>query len=301
MLKKSALFGLLLVLVSFSAAFAANEPYVISFQGKLEGAGLAGTTVPMSFSLYKSDGATPAGWDLATAVKLDENGIFNVVLGNTVSTALGDIFVNNPDGLYLQIKATTDDTELTPKRPITAAPYAFVTKNLRGGNIVFTQEANYPASPVSGMMAFNNTRKKVAYYDSTKWIEIDPVYTENTIWMRKVEAPTIGSQTSWWAANAMASDLIITDIGLRKIDLQNAQEGIKIEIYVGGALALEYWPPITGKDSSQWIAAAQYTLPIPLKVPRNKGVDYKITFEGGYSGVGTSLKGLYLHYIFLPL
>lgn len=311
-MKKILLFSFLFLLISVSVSFAGNEPYVISFQGKLDPVPLPGEPTDIEFELFKDEsGNTSTGWsEEHKNVTVDGNGIFNVFLGKSGILDIEEVILGS-DVLWLKI--TVNTVPLEPMQAFTAAPYAFralhaskasEAKFLRGGDIIFSQASQYPINPSAGMMAYNATRDKVAVYDNTgsKWVEIDPVYTENQIWMRKVEEPsTSGSGASLWSANSFASDCIITGIGLRKISLLNALEGIKIELYVDGQLALEYWPTITGKDGNYWFASAQYTLPIPLKVPKNKGVSYKITFEGGYTGVGAVLRGLYVHYIFLPL
>jgi|GEM_PF-2575027 len=133
MVKKLMIAGMVLVFISISAALAVNEPYVMSFQGKLEG--LQGqTSANIDFSLYNNSAGTgnPVWTESHAGVPLEpDSGIFNVLLGNT--TALDTKMLDYPK---LWLKVSVNGQDLGPLQPLTAAPYAFVAKNLYMGRVV---------------------------------------------------------------------------------------------------------------------------------------------------------------------
>jgi hypothetical protein len=145
MLKKIFIFGMILVFLSLAAAFAQNEPYVISLQGMLEG--VSSSQAEIIFELYDN----PAGsgkylWQEEhigpNAVTIDGDGIFDVLLGNL--TPFGDTFVAtafSPTPIQLWMKMTVNTDPLDPLQPITAVPFAFVASTL-GSNI----DSIYPSA-----------------------------------------------------------------------------------------------------------------------------------------------------------
>ncbi len=110
-----------LVLISSSIA---GVPQEINYQGYLQDAsGTAiDTTVDMTFKIYDSPTATSDLWNEDQTNVSVEAGIYNVRLGS-VDTIPMSVF---QDGLtkYLGVTVGTD-TEMTPRLPIVAVPYAF--------------------------------------------------------------------------------------------------------------------------------------------------------------------------------
>jgi hypothetical protein len=129
MFKKILILGMILAVVSLSAAFAGNEPYLISFQGKLDPVPSSPPTI--HFELFaNSDATTTTGWEETHPnVDVDAGGIFNILLGDGMS--LKQVLFSNAGGVWLKI--TVDGTPLSPLQPLTAAPYAFVAYDLKEG------------------------------------------------------------------------------------------------------------------------------------------------------------------------
>lgn len=142
MMKKILLFSFLFLLIFASVSYA-NEPYVISFQGKLDP--IPPRPFVVEFELFKNAGATlQANWyeeHTLQSADIDANGIFNRFLGRTED--LEDVLFENTAGLWLKI--TVAGTPLSPAQALTAAPFAFVAKNLRGGIVSAESNTNIPA------------------------------------------------------------------------------------------------------------------------------------------------------------
>ena len=129
-------------------ALAVNEPYVISFQGKLEG-----VTLPVNiiFTLYNDETAGSSVWtETHNNVDVDvDTGIFNELLGNQQD--LGNALTSATGGLWMQINVNGAD--LTPRQPLTAAPYAFVAEKVN--------------ADTSGIIVNANSSDKTAVYAKT--------------------------------------------------------------------------------------------------------------------------------------
>ena len=117
-----------LVVVAQAVAWAAI-PYVINYQGRLTnstGDAITGS-VSLTFRLYDASTGGTEKWKESHSVSLaaSDNGIFNVVLGN--STALTDIDFNNKLWLSVQVGS---DSEMTPRQQLTAMGYALNSDKL---------------------------------------------------------------------------------------------------------------------------------------------------------------------------
>ncbi len=128
------------------AQAAAGIPKLINFQGKLTDA-TDGTNVPngtysMQFKLYDDPTAGSLLWTEtwdgtggSTQVTVT-NGVFNVKLGSF--TALSSTFFNT-DAIYLTVNFNDGggyDGEMSPRKRLTAAAYAFNANNLVGDGII---------------------------------------------------------------------------------------------------------------------------------------------------------------------
>ncbi len=148
-----ALFVSFFFLFSFSyPAFAATGiNHAFSYQGRLYSAGgslVADGTYAMKFSLYDSAGGGTRLWTAAgttvtpTTVNVTvTNGLFSVSMGDI---AAGQNALNidwNQDSLYLGVTVGTD-SEMSPRKRLTAVPYAFNAEALQG---------NYASSSISSL------------------------------------------------------------------------------------------------------------------------------------------------------
>lgn len=330
LMKKILLFSLLFLLISASVSFAADEPSVISFQGKLEG---QSSGVNITFRLYdvSSGGIHPRWSETHQNVSFEADGIFNVMLGSKVPFdihhPLGLFYTYKDTGLWLEVQIGTQ-TVLSPRQAMTAAPYAFYARraeyaahadeatNLRGGNVVFgtTATGGYP-TPEAGMMAYNSSRDKVAVYDSTgsKWVEIDPVYTRNQIRCSYVRNATVNAGAASFA-NAVdlspaipnGGSIIITNIGIGRYYTAST-DLIEVVVYRSGGEITKFYTSCDYQDSNS-SDATHYTFPVPLKIDYGESVTIGFgSFKGYWSwpagepGSGGQVGGIYLNYIWLPL
>ncbi|OGH92509.1 MAG: hypothetical protein A2534_05225, partial [Candidatus Magasanikbacteria bacterium RIFOXYD2_FULL_39_9] len=162
------LFGLVLFF-AFANIFnkkaeAANAPLIITYQGKLLVSNrLATTTQDMTFVLY--DAAT-SGNILYTASgtigspaavsTTPSQGLFSINLGDTNTNPLEPAIFSNNTSVYLEVRVGSDT--LTPRKRITATPYAFNSKYLDGIGVNTLSSTVYiPKSDSVGNFAFNST------------------------------------------------------------------------------------------------------------------------------------------------
>ncbi|MEA3494078.1 MAG: hypothetical protein U9R38_06815 [Candidatus Margulisiibacteriota bacterium] len=287
------IFSFLFLLIFVAASFAApvnGEPYHISFQGKLEGVADP-ANVSVKFDLYDAPTGGDSVWTETHSGLTLDNGIFNVLLGKSGSL-LGDLADATP--LWMEVVVDGGDP-LIPRQALTAAPYSFSARNLRGGNIVFENTGAYP-DPQPGMMAYNSDRDKVAVYDNTgsKWVEIDPVYVNNPI----LSSPRIGtsgipgatSQTISVPNITDASDIILTGLfGWSDWGLNSGT--IKIEILRGAEPIFTYY------NASGEREGLYFAFPIPIRVPQGTSVSVRGThLNNGYANFAYNL-----NYMQLPL
>ncbi len=139
MVKKLIIAGMVLVCVLTSAAFAPppllgqtlSTPWVISFQGKLDGA--TGDTADLTFKMYAvvENNYQEIWTEDHPGVDISDNGIFNVLLGSTSPLSESKLLI---DGVDLEI--IVNGTPLQPKQPLTAAPFAVVAKTVNGNKVI---------------------------------------------------------------------------------------------------------------------------------------------------------------------
>lgn len=110
----------------------AQIPRTINYQGYLttpSGAAVTNANLQMVFKLY--DAAT-GGTVLHTETQMVTvtNGIFNVLLGTAPALTLP--FTKQ---YFLGVTVDPDTAEMTPRRPLTSAPYAVTAENIAPGAI----------------------------------------------------------------------------------------------------------------------------------------------------------------------
>ncbi len=162
------IFGLVLFFIfvgNFSKkAQAATAPSIITYQGKLLISNkLATTTQNMFFVLYDAPSGgsilyTASGTNGAPLpVSITPNqGLFSVNLGDTGTNALAPAIFQNNGSVYLEVRIGSDT--LTPRKQITAAPYAINSRYLDGVGVNTNSTTQYiPMSDTSGNFTFNST------------------------------------------------------------------------------------------------------------------------------------------------
>jgi|GEM_PF-6956476 len=299
-MKKILLFSFLLLFVSLSASYAANEPYVISFQGRLTSVSDP-SSVPITFRLFDALNGGNQMWEESHSIALEEGGIFNILLGQ--DTPLAEP-LNDAIPLWLEVEA--DGAVLTPRQALTSSPYAFSAKNLRGGDAKFnTNTTLYGSATVNeGMMMYNGARHKLAYSDGSKWIEIDPVYTEKPINSVLIDAVPIASGGGDYGSGsatlftAPAGGSIITNVGMCGFYSSTVGQPCKIRIKVDGNTRVEFFAFIYNY-SVKMDNRIHYTLPIPIKVNADEVAEIEILYKNNVTN--SSASQVYVNYINLPL
>jgi hypothetical protein len=124
----------------FTTVFAQGT--VFSYQGRLNaGGGPANGLYDFSFALYDT---AIAGTQQGTTVTVTAIGVTNGLF--TVMLDFGDQFSGGPRwlGISVRTNGTSTSSELSPRQPLTPAPYAITAENLNGA---------LPASQLSGVVA----------------------------------------------------------------------------------------------------------------------------------------------------
>ncbi|MEK7681172.1 MAG: hypothetical protein AAB348_03975, partial [Patescibacteria group bacterium] len=143
---------------------AANPPAIITYQGKLLISNvLATTTQSMYFILYDAlSGGNilyTASGTVATPLSVSTTptqGLFSINLGDTGTNSLDPTIFQNNASVYLEVRVGSDT--LTPRKRLTAAPYAFNAKYLDGVGTATNSTTTYiPVSDASGNFTFNST------------------------------------------------------------------------------------------------------------------------------------------------
>ena len=143
---------------------AATPPQIITYQGKLLDNGLSATTTKdISFVLYDDPiVSTPlytasgtVGTPLTLAIT-PNSGIFSIDLGSGETNSLSPEIFKNYDSVYLEV--TVNGETLTPRRQITAIPYAFNAKYLDGVSASSTSpgSTHIVQTDVGGDVELNN-------------------------------------------------------------------------------------------------------------------------------------------------
>jgi hypothetical protein len=156
---------LLSVLWSALSVDSVTSPAIITYQGKLLEDGASVTTSKVfSFTIYDADSGGTALYSAAgtlptigTIIITPTAGIFSVDLGGTDTNELDPSIFSNTDELYLEV--VVEGTTLTPRKRITASPYAINSTYLNGAGATSTpQSTTYiPMSDVDGSFIFGTT------------------------------------------------------------------------------------------------------------------------------------------------
>ena len=145
-------------------AIAATSPSIITYQGKLLTNNLLATTTQnMYFVLYDASSGGTALYTASGTVgaPLSVNitpvqGLFSVNLGDSGTNPLDPTIFQNNSSLYLEVRVGSDI--LTPRKRITAVPYAFNAKYVDGvGGSTLSSTTYIPISDSNGNFTFNST------------------------------------------------------------------------------------------------------------------------------------------------
>lgn len=141
-------FGFLVVLSTLLSglvpvANAASAPNIITYQGRVlnaNGVPVANTSLSMSFALYTASSGGTCVWSNSSATCASvtarsvtlTTGLFTENLGDTSNSyaAIGDSVFSDNETLYLEVIIAGET--LSPRRQITAAPYALNADTLDG-------------------------------------------------------------------------------------------------------------------------------------------------------------------------
>jgi len=123
------IFGL--SLVKNVPAIAATPPTIISYQGKLlVGSSLASSTLSMTFKLYDDPTAGSVKYNSGAVSVTPTSGLFSVELGGSDGATIDPTIFRDNAALYLQVTIGAED--LSPRKRITASPYAMNALYLDG-------------------------------------------------------------------------------------------------------------------------------------------------------------------------
>ncbi len=152
-------------------AKAASSPSVITYQGKLLNGGAAVTTtqaikyvlydaVSSGNALYSAAGSTSSPSTVSTTVN---DGFFTIDLGDTGTNSIDPVIFKDNQTVYLQI--TVGGENLSPRKRITASPFALNAKYLDGiGASSTPQSSSYiPVSDNSGNFNLNHVTSTGIY------------------------------------------------------------------------------------------------------------------------------------------
>lgn len=159
-------------------SFAASAPAIITYQGKLAsvstGASVT-TTQSMYFVLYSAASGgtilyTASGTIAATSsisVTPSSAGIFSVNLGDTGTNSLDATIFQNNSAVYLEVRIGSET--LSPRKQMTASPYAFNAKYLDGyfATSTPTTTTYIPVADASGNFNFNHITSTGMYASGT--------------------------------------------------------------------------------------------------------------------------------------
>ncbi|MBT3817262.1 MAG: hypothetical protein HOG08_02860, partial [Candidatus Magasanikbacteria bacterium] len=136
-------------------------PSIITYQGKLlENNTVVTSTKAIQFSIYSTlTGGVPIYTASGTTVtpltinRTPSSGIFSVDLGSTGTNSLDPTIFSENTNLYLEVVVA--GTTLTPRKQLTAAPYALNSRYLQGvpGSVTSTSEY-IPVSDSNGNITF---------------------------------------------------------------------------------------------------------------------------------------------------
>ncbi|MBU1729541.1 MAG: hypothetical protein KKH64_06240, partial [Candidatus Margulisbacteria bacterium] len=166
-------FLVLVLLVSFmlimGGVIYGAIPKLLSYQGKLtdsSGSPASGTKT-MVFKIYTSATGGTALWTETQSVDVATDGIYNVTLGST--TAINLDFTDN---YYLGVTVGTD-SEMTPRKQITSAPYAFNADTVDGQDSSAFLTTSSSLETLSNVATGTPAQGDVLYFNGVSWTRLN--------------------------------------------------------------------------------------------------------------------------------
>lgn len=244
----------------------AQPPYTMNYQGYLTDSGgnpLDGT-YDLAFRLYDADKGGNLEWSETHDNTQVTRGLFQVTLGSSTAL-LPDIF---DEALYLAI--WVDSTEVTPRQPLRAVPYAFglvpgaVVNGDPSGTYALSVRNTGGSANDRGLYARGNEHGVYASSSSGPYA----IYSDNATYS---EGGYAGPDTYIWAPVHNAVFLYLTD-----------EDDIELEIYDCGEVQVKWGP-----SNDEYIGGTVY---IPLQVEIPYGRSYRlIRAEVFYKVSGSAL------------
>jgi len=199
------------------SARAEASPSIITYQGKiLVGGASATTSLPISFTIYDTS-ATGTGNALYTAAGITSsigtititpnNGLFSINLGDTAGTPAtnilnSNIFKNNST-LYLEV--VIDGQTLSPRKRITASPYAINSTYAATSTYAETAGTSTYATSAGSALTANTSTYANSAGTSTYSTSAGSALTANTSTYATNAGSALTANTSTYSTNAGTS------------------------------------------------------------------------------------------------
>ncbi len=267
--KKSRIFlcsGVLLFLIVLISTFgyinigkAATSPNIITYQGKLLSGGVAVTTTQDityvlyndptgGTALYSAAGTTSSPSAVSTTVS---DGFFTIDLGDTGTNSIDPSIFKNNSAVYLKVMVGSE--ALSPRKRITASPFAINSKYLDGvGSSSTPQSSTYiPVSDASGNFAFNNITSTGLSASSANFVNAT---SSGSFWTSLLNATTGWITNLFWTdatstGSTHLNTLAVTGNSYFGTVASGTWQGNIVSNAFGG----------TGQDTSGWTGFAKIT------------------------------------------
>ncbi|MSU75661.1 MAG: hypothetical protein EXS55_04060 [Candidatus Magasanikbacteria bacterium] len=227
-----------------NARAAAAPPSILTYQAKLLANGLAATTT-QSVYLILYDALTSGNVIYTAAGTIGapsalsltpSSGLFSVDLGGSGTNSLSpDIFANNA-GAYLEIRVGAET--LSPRKQITAAPYAFNSVYLNGVAATSTASSStyIPVSDSVGNFSFNRVTSTGAYVTGASTFTATTTFATSTFSSSTITTANITT------ANILGNSLLSGTLGVTSLStfiggfISNTSSSIGAQLQVAGPL-----------------------------------------------------------------
>lgn len=288
------LFLVSLVFVCTTPAQAATPPAVISYQGKLLVSGASATTTyQMGFLIYDAatDGnllytATGTLPSTSTVAVTPSQGIFSIDLGGSGTNALTtSVFANNSN-LYLEI--WIGGQRLSPRRQLTAAPFALNAQYLMGVPAAVTSTSAYiPQSDSSGNFSFVGAPQSAGVSGGILYLNPQSAtanYTLFGVGVNGAERLRVDAEGDTWISGGLSVTGTLSTQGTATVpDLV-----VSNSITLGGE-ARTSWPTGGGSSSGPWVTSTGRTYLSPTSTVAILGATTTSTTNTIFEVYGNSL------------
>ncbi|MCB9798820.1 hypothetical protein H6758_03790 [Candidatus Nomurabacteria bacterium] len=250
----------------------AAPPAIITYQGKLLKSGAAVTTTQqMGFMVYSASTGgsllyTASGTPTVTStinVPVSQ-GIFSVSLGNTGTNSIpASIFATNT-ALYLQVWVNDGGTytKLTPRKRLTASPFAMNSQYLLGYSPAVSSTSQYiPVSDSNGNFAFRGDPQSTGVAGGTLYINPGTAGANETLFgiaLNGSERFRVDEDGDTWIEGGL-----VVSTTLQAATTTLAELSVTNGITLGGVRRTT-WPSGGGGGSSLWASSTGRVYPATL-------------------------------------